>query len=151
MKELLVTKGTGKDAPLLICRDEGGQFLYGLYPEEEGIWSRSWQMKNEQGETLGRLEYKHEAFRLAKMPRIRGYLGDREMFLVKRELEQLQDKVELESEILKLEGNVPAGNFRLYQGGICAGIYQYQDGRMEIQTEGEEALATLLAFALECF
>ena len=63
----------------------------------------------------------------------------------------LQDKVELESETLKLEGDVPTGNFRLYQGGICVGTYQYQDGQMKIQTEGEEALATLLAFALECF
>lgn len=108
-------------------------------------------MENEQGETLGRLEYKHEAFRLAKMPRIRGYLGDREMFLVKRELEQLQDKVELESETLKLEGDVPAGDFRLYQDGACVGRYQYKDGQMKIRTEGEELLATLLAFALESF
>lgn len=150
MKELLMTK-TGKNSPLLICQGEDGQLLYGLYPEEEGIWSRSCWMKNEKGDVLGRLEYKHEAFRLAKMPRIKGYLGDREVFLVKRELEQLQDKVELESETLQLEGDVPAGNFRLYQGGSCVGRYQYKDGQMKLQTEGEELLTTLLAFALECF
>lgn len=151
MKELLVIKGTGKDSPLLICLDESGQLLYGLYSEEEGLWSRSCWMKNENGEAVGRLEYKHEAFRLAKMPRIKGYLGDREVFLVKRELEQLRNTVELEGENLKLDGDVPEGDFRLYQGWNCVGRYRYKDGQMKVQTEEEELLPILLAFALECF
>ena len=149
MTELLIRKGTEQDPLPQVCGGENGRTLYRLILEEDGLWRRYYQVTGPDGEPVGALEYRHEAFRLAKMPRVRGYLGREEMFLVKREIEALQDKVEMESRELTVEGQLLGGEFRLCRKGRCLACFHYNKGKKVILPEEKESLAALFALALE--
>lgn len=149
MTELLIRKGTELDPLPQVCGGESGQTLYRLTLEEDGLWHRQYQVTGPDREPVGTLEYRHEAFRLAKMPRIRGYLGREEVFLVKREIEALQDKVELESRDLTVEGEILKGKFRFCRKGRCLAAFRFEKERRSISVEEDQALAALFALALE--
>lgn len=149
MRELLIQKGTEQDPLPRIWEKETGRTLYRLVLEEDGLWRRLYRMTGPDGETAGTLEYRHEAFRLARMPRILGSLGGKEEFLLKREIEALRDILEVEGKDLRVEGTIPAGEFRLIREGRCLARFCYNKGEKEIIPEENEPLAALFALALE--
>lgn len=149
MRELMIQKGTEQDPLPRVCQKETGRTLYRLELEEDGLWHRRYRMTGPDQEPVGTLEYRHEAFRLARMPRIRGYLAGEEIFLVKREMEALQDVVEVEGKDLRVEGAIPKGKFCLCREDRCLARFHYDKGKKEIIPEGDEPLAALFALALE--
>lgn len=150
MKELVMGKGTEKDCPWVMYHRETGQTLYRLYLTQNGLWSRRYGVRNQEGEEIGTLEDRREAFRLVKMPRIRGFLGKEEVFFLKRELEALQDRLELEGKNLQVEGDLLEGNFHLSLGNRLVGTFQNREGERWVRVQDQEPLNVLLAFALEC-
>lgn len=147
MKEWLLRK-MGEKEPSWEIRDTAGVLVYRLSAGEESAWSGSYRMEDGSGQQTGTLEWRHEAFRLARMPRVRGYLGGEEVFLVKRELEALQDKIEVEGKDLTVEGQILEGEFRLCREGRCLGRYHYRKGGRKIEVEENEPLNALFALAL---
>lgn len=150
MKEWYLRKGTEQGSLWEICSGETGGLLYRLCLDKEKLWSRNYRVVDREDRTAGALNWQHEAFALAKMPRVTGVLEGREVFVVKRQLESLQDKVEVEGEQLQLEGDILQGSFRLIWQGQPVARFRYTQQEKKLWVEGRESLAALFALALAC-
>lgn len=151
MKERIVKRRSQEAAGADIHDRETGQLLYSLDLQEEGLWKKTYTVKTADGAPAGTIRYQHEAFRLAKMPVIRGYLGEKEVFCLRREIEALRDGITAEGEGLTVKGNLLEGNFKLCHQDACIAAFRKEKDGEVLAVEGEEPLAVLFAFALECF
>lgn len=150
MKEWMLRKPT-EDTGAGIYDQGTGQLLYRLELQKETPWAKSYTVTAQDGQPVGTLQYKHEAFRLAHMPKIFGYLGKTEVFCVKREIEALQDAIVAEGEGLETKGSILEGDFQLYSGGEPVAAFHKTEGGFQVSVTGQETLAALFALALECF
>lgn len=150
MKEWMLRKPT-EDTGAGIYDPTTGQLLYRLELQKESPWAKSYAVTDQDGQPVGTLQYKHEAFRLAHMPKIFGYLGETEVFCVKREIEALEDAIVAEGEGLGTKGPILSGEFQLYSGGQAIAAFHKAEGGLQVSVAGQEPLAALFALALECF
>lgn len=151
MKELIVKRMNTNDTAFEIYIKDTNQPAYHLALQEESLWKKNYTVKTTDEALVGTIKYTHEAFRLAKMPVIRGYLGDEEVFCVRREIQSLRDAIVAEGESIKTTGSIIEGNFKLYYKDVCIATFQNPNGELVITVESEEPVAVLFAFALECF
>ena len=151
MKEFIVKRQNINEARFEIYTKDTNQLAYHLDLQEEGLWKKSYTVKANNEELVGTIKYSHEAFRLAKMPVIRGYLGNKEVFCVKREIQSLRDAIVAEGESIKTAGAIIEGNFKLYYKDACIATFQTTNGQHIVTVASEEPLVVLFAFALECF
>ena len=89
-------------------------------------------------------------FTPAKMPKLTVTSKDGKHFIVKREIEQLRDIINIEGEDLSIKGDLFSENFELMCKDQCIASFIYDKTEKRIRADEDyELLAVLFAFALE--
>lgn len=152
MKKLLLKKIDldGKEA-LSIVEPADGDAAYALVRQKESLLKDMFIVRSKLGEEVATIKMEHILFTPAKLPVFTISTKNGERFIVKKEIEQLSDVINIEGEGLAIKGNPSSERFELLCSGRCIAAFIYNDEGKQIFVEdgNYEFLAVAFAFALK--
>lgn len=151
MKELLLKKATSNsDNPLSIVDPSDYSVIYSLLPKNEALLTKYFVIQSKSGDPVADIKMEHVMFTPGKMPKLTLSAKDGRHFIVKKEIEQLSDAINVVGENLSVRGNLFSGHFELICQNECIADFNYTDTSKLIRAdENYELLAIMFAFAVE--
>lgn len=151
MSELLLKKTNTGSAVVSIVKPTDDSIEYALIKQKESLLTVHFAVQSKFGDEIATIKMEHILFTPAKMPKLTITIKGGDSFVVKKEIEQLSDVINVEGGDLTIGGNPFSKQFELLRKGKCiAMISGNEEGKIiRIKDENYEKLVVLFALAIK--
>ncbi|MDD7027762.1 MAG: hypothetical protein PUI46_11855 [Lachnospiraceae bacterium] len=146
MRDFLLKKNLNNELMYVSDLTKG----YSLLLEKETLLTKKYNIQSTDGEQVASIDYKHILFEKAKLPQLKIFCRDGHKAVVKREIEQLCDTINISGQGLLVKGDVFSDKFKLILNEKYIAIYSWENQSIRVAADSDnEVLAIAIAFSIE--